>query len=142
MAPDVVVAAVEPRSMYGLLADLTVIVHLAFVAFVVGGGALVLRWGRVALLHIPAAVWGVMIEYAGWICPLTPLENRLRALAGEEGYRGGFVEHYLLPALYPDGLTRTVQIVLGTLVLTLNAIVYFFVWRRSRLRTESVVSSR
>jgi hypothetical protein len=118
---------------YRLLADLVVVVHLLFVVFVVAGGLLVLRRPRLAWLHVPAAVWGALIEFAGWICPLTPLENRLRRLGGEAGYEGGFVDEYLLAILYPSGLTRTHQIVLGALVLVLNLAVYgYALWRRSR----------
>jgi len=120
--------------MYRLLADAVVVVHLAFVAFVVAGGLLVVRWKRVAWIHLPAAAWGAWIEFAGWICPLTPLENRLRALAGEGEYATGFVEHYLLPVLYPTGLTRTAQIVLGAAVIVLNACFYTWAWRRHRHR--------
>jgi hypothetical protein len=118
--------------LYRLLADFVVVVHLLFVVFVVAGGLLVLRWPRVAWVHIPAAVWGTLIEFAGWICPLTPLENRLRRLGGEAGYAGGFVEEYLLAILYPSGLTRTHQVVLGVLVLVLNLAVYAYVRRRQR----------
>lgn len=107
-----------------------VLIHFAFVAFVVLGGFLVLRWPRIAWIHLPAAAWGAWIEFAGWICPLTPLEVRLRRLGGEAGYPGGFVEHYILPVLYPAGLTREVQIGLGLLVLVLNVVVYSVVWRR------------
>lgn len=110
--------------LFRWLADLVVGLHLFFVAFVVLGGLLALRWPRVAWIHLPAALWGVAIEYAGWICPLTPLENRLRLLAGEAGYPGGFIEHYLLPALYPAGLARPTQWVLGTLVLAINLAIY------------------
>lgn len=116
---------------YRLLADLVVVAHLLFVLFVVAGGLLVLRWPRLAWLHVPAAIWGALIEFAGWICPLTPLENRLRRLGGEVGYEGGFVEEYLLAILYPSGLTRTHQLVLGALVLVLNLVIYGYVlWRR------------
>ncbi len=111
-----------------------VVVHLAFVLLVVFGGLLVLRWPRLALIQLPAAVWGVVIEWAGWICPLTPLENSLRARGGAAGYGGGFVEHYLLGVLYPAGLTRNVQIVLGLTVLLVNAIAYGLLlarWRRA-----------
>jgi hypothetical protein len=118
--------------LYRLLADLVVAAHLGFVLFVVLGGLLALRWPRAAWFHIPAALWGAGIEFAAGICPLTPLENHLRALGGEAGYAGGFVEHYVLPVLYPDGLTRGVQLGLGTFVLLLNASVYMLVWRRSR----------
>ena len=106
------------------LADAVALFHAAFVLFVVLGGLLVLRWRRVAWLHVPAAIWGVLIEYGGWICPLTPLENALRERAGQAGYSGGFVEHYVLRALYPAGLTREVQWVLGGLVLLINGLVY------------------
>ncbi len=102
------------------MADLVVAVHFLFVLFVVLGGLLVLRWPRVAYLHIPAAIWGAAIEFGGWICPLTPLENWLRRQAGSSGYSGGFIEHYILPILYPSTLTRTNQLVLGALVLILN----------------------
>jgi len=118
--------------LYRLLADLVVLVHSAFVLFVVLGGLLALRWPRAAWVHLPAALWGAGIEFAAGICPLTPLENHLRRLGGEAGYRGGFVEHYVLPVLYPEGLTHGVQLVLGTFVLLLNLVVYAFVWRRSR----------
>jgi hypothetical protein len=110
--------------IYRALADLVLVVHLLFVLFVVLGGLLVLRWPAVALLHIPAAVWGVLIEYTGWICPLTPLENLLRVRGGEAGYTGGFIQHYIQPLLYPAGLTRGTQIVLGSLVLVLNLSAY------------------
>jgi len=113
-----------------LLADLVVLLHTCFVIFVVLGGLLALRWPRAAWLHLPAALWGAGIEFAAGICPLTPLENHLRRLGGEAGYTGGFVEHYVLPALYPDGLTREVQLVLGTFVVALNVVVYMVVWRR------------
>lgn len=115
------------------LADALALLHFGFVVFVVAGGVLVLRWPRVAWAHLPAAAWGVAIELGGWICPLTPLENALRRSAGESGFTGGFVEHYLLPVLYPAGLTRTVQIGLGVGVLLLNLLVYgWWVWRRVR----------
>src|SRR5437867_9964956 len=99
--------------LYRWLADAVVVLHAAFVVFVVLGGVLVIRWRRLAWLHVPAAIWGALIEFAGWICPLTPLENSFRARAGDAGYAGGFVEHYLLRALYPDGLTPSVRWLLG-----------------------------
>ena len=117
---------------YRLLADVVLMAHAAFVAFVVLGGLLALRWPRLAWLHLPAAAWGAGIEFAGGICPLTPLENHWRGLAGEQGYAGGFLEHYLLAVLYPEGLTRGVQLALGLLVLAVNAAVYALVWRRRR----------
>jgi hypothetical protein len=118
--------------LYRLLADLVVVLHCGFVLFVVLGGLLALRWPRAAWLHLPAALWGAGIEFAAGICPLTPLENHLRRLGGEAGYSGGFVEHYVLPVLYPDGLTRGVQLGIGIFVVLLNASVYLLVWRRSR----------
>jgi Protein of Unknown function (DUF2784) len=117
---------------FRFLADLTVIVHLAFVLFVVFGGLLVLRWRRVAWLHLPAAVWGAWIEFAGWLCPLTPLENWLRERGGRPAYTSSFVERYIIPTLYPDSLSREVQWVLGGLVLLVNGLVYLVVLRRRR----------
>jgi hypothetical protein len=115
---------------YRILADLVVGVHALFVVFVVFGGLLALRWPWAAAAHLPAAVWGTLIEFRGWVCPLTPLENSLRASAGEAGYEGGFIEHYLLPVLYPMGLTRGVQLVFGSLVIAVNLVVYGLVlWR-------------
>jgi len=116
--------------LYRILADCVVLLHVAFVTFVVLGGFLVWRWRWVALVHVPCAVWGIAIEYGGWICPLTPLENSLRERAGLEGYRGGFVEHYVIPALYPAGLARPTQAVLGTFVLALNLVAYGVLIRR------------
>jgi hypothetical protein len=124
--------------MYRILADLVVGVHALFVAFVVIGGLLALRWTWVAALHLPAAVWGALIEFQGWICPLTPLEKSLRAAAGEAGYRGGFIEHYLLPALYPAGLTRGVQLVLGASVILVNLLVYGVVLARATRERRTV----
>ena len=115
---------------YRLLADATVAIHLAFIAFVVLGGLVVLRKPVVAWLHVPAIVWVVWLELTGAICPLTPLENLLRARAGEAGYQGGFIDHYLMPIIYPAGLTPQVQIGLGIAVLVLNLAVYAIVWRR------------
>lgn len=119
---------------YRLAADAVLVVHALFVAFVVLGGFLVLRWPRAAWLHLPCAAWGALIEFAGWICPLTPLENRLRRLGGEAGYEGGFVETYVLATLYPEGLTREVQVGLGVLVLAVNGAVYAWAWARWRRR--------
>jgi hypothetical protein len=116
-----------------LLADAIVLVHLAFVLFVVLGGLLVLRWRWVAWVHVPAAVWGVVVELEDRVCPLTPVENWLRARAGQAGYRGGFVEHYVLPGLYPASFTRTVQLALGLFVLVINGLVYARVIRRVKL---------
>jgi hypothetical protein len=113
-------------------ADAVVVVHAAFVAFVVLGGLLVLRWRRLAWIHVPAAIWGALIEFAGWICPLTPLEHALRARGGAAAYRGDFVEHYILPVLYPANLTRPTQYMLGVLVVAVNALIYWRVLRHRR----------
>jgi hypothetical protein len=118
--------------IYRALADLVLVFHLAFVLFVVLGGLLVLRWPRAAWLHVPAAIWGVLIEYTGGICPLTPLENSFRMRGGEAGYSGGFIEHYIQPLLYPAGLTRSTQVVLGSLALVLNLTAYAIVVSRTR----------
>ena len=121
-----------------MLADLVVLVHFAFVLFVVFGGLLALRWPRVMYLHLPAAVWGTFIELAGGICPLTPLENSLRRSAGLAGYEGGFVEHYILPVLYPAGLTRGVQLTLAMLVVGVNVAIYG--WVMSSRHTHRVIA--
>ena len=115
---------------YLLIANLLVLLHLTFVGFVVLGALLVLRWPRLVWIHLPCALWGALIEFAGWVCPLTPLEIRLRQLGGQAGYAGGFIEHYLLPVLYPQNLTRPVQVALGKLVLILNTAAYGRLWRR------------
>jgi len=119
---------------YRLLADAVLLAHAAFVVFVVLGGLLVLRWPRLAWIHLPVVAWGAGIEFAGAICPLTPLENHWRAIAGEQGYSGGFVEHYVFGLLYPEGLTRNAQLALGLLVLVVNATVYTVAWRRRARR--------
>lgn len=115
---------------YRAAADLVVLVHVAFVAFVVLGGVLVFRWPRARWVHLPAALWGVLIEWTGGVCPLTPLEIALRRRGGEAGYAGGFVEHYVLPVLYPNELTRPVQVALGAGVVLANVVIYGWWWRR------------
>jgi len=117
-------------SLYGALADAVVVVHFAFVLFVLFGGLLVLRWRWLMWLHLPTAIWGALIEFAGWTCPLTPLEKWLRREGNLGGYEGGFVEHYILPVLYPQALTRNIQLVLGLIVVLLNIFVYWRVLRR------------
>lgn len=119
-----------------LLADLLVLVHFAFIVFVVAGGLLVWRWRRTAWLHVPAAVWGALIELRGWICPLTPLENHFRRLAGQAGYAGGFIEHYVFPIVYPSGLTPRVQVALGLAVVALNVAMYGWLIVRRRARVQ------
>jgi len=109
---------------WSLLADFLVVVHFAFTAFVIFGGFLTWRWPRVALAHLPALLWGCWVEVSGAICPLTPLENHLRHLAGEAGYQGGFLAHYLVAVLYPEGLTAHIQWVLAGLLLAINGLAY------------------
>ncbi len=120
--------------LYRVLADIVVVIHFAFVLFVVLGGFLVLRWPKLAWVHGPAAIWGTLIEFGGWTCPLTPLENRFRRLGGEAGYEGSFIEQYILSILYPAGLTPGIQIALGIGVLVINAVLYTVIIRRSRRR--------
>ncbi len=115
-----------------VLADGVVVLHLAFIVFVVAGGFLVAYRAAFAWLHLPAVAWVAWLEFTGAICPLTPLENLLRARAGQSGYAGGFIEHYLIPVIYPTGLTTGIQIVLGVLLLALNAAMYAWLWRRHR----------
>ena len=124
-----------------LLADAAVAVHALFVAFVLLGGALALRWQRVAILHLPAAAWGAWVEFTGTICPLTPLENQWRRAAGEAGYQGGFVEHYVVPVLYPEGLTPATQVALGAAVVAVNAAVYALAWRRAQRKRAAARGS-
>jgi len=114
-----------------VLADATVAFHFAFILFVVFGGALVWRRTAWAWLHVPAVAWVAWLESTHAICPLTPLENALRARAGDTGYAGGFIQHYLEPVIYPGGLTPGIQLVLGALVVAINVVVYALVWRRA-----------
>ena len=120
--------------VYRILADLVLVLHLGFVLFVVLGGLLALRWRWAVWLHLPAAAWGALISFAGWVCPLTPLENYFRRLGGAAGYSGGFVEHYIVALLYPSGLTRSLQIALGVMVIVLNLVIYARVFRLLRGR--------
>lgn len=116
--------------IYRLSADAIVLLHLAFVVFVIAGGLLVFRWRWMGWLHLPAVVWAALLEFNGWLCPLTPLELKLRAAGGQAGYSGGFVEHYILPVLYPVGLDSSMQYLLGTLVILINVSVYaWLLWR-------------
>jgi hypothetical protein len=120
--------------LYRLAADAVLAAHLAFVLFVACGGLLVLRTPRLAWLHLPAVAWGAYVELSGSICPLTPLEVTLRRDAGEAGYGGDFIGHYLAALIYPPGLTRELQMALGAAALLLNLIVYFILWRRRSIR--------
>ena len=122
--------------VFSLAADLLVLLHLAFILFVVLGGLLVWRWWQVVFLHLPAVVWGVLLEFNGWQCPLTPLEQQLRIAAGETGYSGGLVAHYPLPLIFPAGLTGSYQVVLGSGALLINLAIYgwFLVKKRPMLK--------
>ena len=118
---------------YRLGADLIVVLHFGFVLFVLLGGLLLIKWPRLVWLHLPAAAWGAFVEFSGWICPLTPLENWLREQAGDTGYAGDFIAQYLSNILYPGTLTREVQIVFGILVLSINLTIYGRLWWTDRL---------
>jgi len=109
-----------------VMASVVVAFHLTFVLFVVFGGVLLVRWRRIVWVHVPSVVWGIVIESTGYICPLTPIENLFRELGGELGYRGGFLEQYILPILYPIGLTRGDQLVLGMFVFVINVVFYWY----------------
>jgi hypothetical protein len=116
--------------VYRVLADVVVLLHSSFVVFVMLGGFLAWRWRGIVWVHLPCALWGAAIEYAGWTCPLTPLENAFRVRADLAGYRGGFIEHYIIPWLYPTSLTRPTQAMLGTLVVVTNLVAYGVLARR------------
>ncbi|OPY11563.1 MAG: hypothetical protein A4E66_01331 [Syntrophus sp. PtaB.Bin001] len=119
--------------IYRILADLVVTIHLAFIIFVVFGGFLTIRWNRLWIFHLPSAIWGALIEFQGWLCPLTTLEWRLRRIGGQSAYEHGFIEHYIVPIVYPDRLTPELQTGLGAAVLVLNGTIYcWLLWRRRR----------
>jgi len=124
-----------PGWLLGGLATAVLVLHAGFVVFVVAGGALLRRWPRLGFAHLPAAVWAAAIEFSGGVCPLTPLENTLRHAAGQQGYDGDFVAHYLLRTLYPEGLTRETQVSLGFGVVVLNVFAYAWAWRAWRSRS-------
>jgi hypothetical protein len=116
--------------IYQWLAGLIVVIHFLFILFALFGALLVLWRKWIIWLHLPAAVWAMLIEFRGWLCPLTPLENYFTTLAGKAGYEGGFIKHYLVPIIYPTGLAPHIQIILGGVVLAVNGVIYFFVFRR------------
>ncbi|MDI5991859.1 DUF2784 domain-containing protein [Pseudomonas sp. MDMC216] len=116
--------------LWRMAADALVLVHLSFILFVLLGGLLLLRWPRLIWLHLPAVTWGIVVECLHLGCPLTPWENQLRRMAGQAGYDGGFIEHYLIPLIYPAGLTPQIQIGLGAIVVLVNLAVYtWLIWR-------------
>ena len=116
------------------LADLVALTHLAFIIFVLLGGLLALRWRWVPWVHLPATAWGAAVEFFGWFCPLTPIENSLRQASGSAEYSGDFIGRYLMPIIYPTDLTREFQLILGCVLVVLNLAVYLVVWRRLRTR--------
>jgi len=119
--------------LWRMAADALVLVHLGFILFVLLGGLLALRWPRLIWLHLPAVAWGIVVECLHLGCPLTPWENQMRRMAGQAGYEGGFIEHYLIPLIYPAGLTPAIQLWLGAIVVLVNAAVYAWLigrWRR------------
>jgi hypothetical protein len=124
--------------LYRSLADAIAITHLAFIFFALLGGLLALRWRWIPWAHLPAVCWGAAVEFFGWICPLTPIENELRRASGSAGYSSGFIERFLMPIIYPAELTREVQLFLACVLVAVNLAVYFAVWRR--LRTSRVRS--
>ena len=121
-----------------LLADAVLLLHLAFVFFVLFGGLLALRWRKALWVHLPAAAWGIFIEFSGWTCPLTPLESWLREQSGASGFTGDFIGHYLDALLYPDDLSRNSQLILGSIVMLVNGGIYLWLWHKR----QQVVSSR
>jgi hypothetical protein len=123
--------------VYDFLANAIVGFHFLFILFVVFGGWLVIRYPKMAFVHLPAALWGALVEFSGWICPLTPLENHLRNLAGETSYSGDFIQRYLIPVMYPENLTPKIQLVLGSIVVVVNVIVYIVAIRKYRQRVKT-----
>jgi hypothetical protein len=120
---------------YNLLADLVTILHFLFVLFALMGGLLVIRWRKMILMHLPSAFWAAGIEFSGWICPLTPLENWLRIRGGAAGYAGDFVGQYVLKLIYPAGLTRDIQVILGVVVIGINIVIYGYVLFMSKSKS-------
>lgn len=121
---------------FALLAALTVVVHVIFIAFAMVGGLLAVRWPRIAWVHLPAAGWAVFVELSGGICPLTPLEQALRRRAGLAEYSGDFVANYVFPLLYPEGFTRDAQVAIAVLVVTVNVVAYTWAYRRRQRMTD------
>jgi hypothetical protein len=126
--------------VYNVLANAIVLAHFLFIAFIICGGLLVIRWPHIAIVHLPAAVWGAVVEIFGWVCPLTPLENHFRLLAGNSSYSGDFIARYLMPVIYPENLTATIQQVFGGLVIIINLIFYIIAIQKQRLHKKNKVS--
>ncbi len=126
---------VSSRMIASLIADALVLVHLIFILFVALGALLVLRRPMLAYLHLPCVLWGIAIELGGFICPLTPLEVQWRMAAGQAGYSGGFIDHYIMPLIYPPGLTRGIQVMLGFALVIFNGLIYGYLWVKRRHRS-------
>jgi hypothetical protein len=118
--------------LYRVLADFVMLLHFAYIVFVMGGAFLVLHRRGWMWVHLPAVGWGIWVEFFAKTCPLTPLENALRARAGQAGYAGGFIDHYITRLVYPDGLTASGQVAIGAFVLIVNVVLYWWIWRRAR----------
>lgn len=119
---------------YGVLGDLVMVAHFLFILFAAFGAPLALRWRRVLWLQVPSALWGGSVVLMGWPCPLTPIEKAFRERAVGGSYEGGFIEHYLMPLIYPPGLTREMQVLLGVAVLAINLTVYVYLYHKRRYR--------
>ncbi len=122
--------------VYRVIADIVLVVHFLFILFVIFGGLLAVKWRRGSWVHLPCLAWGTAIVTIGWVCPLTPLENRFRELAGQAGYEASFIEHYILSLVYPAGLTQTIQLILGVALLAFNCLVYAWVFLRHSRKAE------
>ena len=123
---------------FRIAADGLVVIHLVFILFVIMGGLMLFRWPWMIWIHVPTAVWGGLVELFGAPCPLTPLENHLRQAGHAEAYSGGFIDHYIMPIVYPPGLTRQTQVVLGVLILVINFAIYFrFLTRKAKTREQT-----
>ena len=120
--------------IYSFLADLLVVFHLVFILYVIAGALLIFKWPKTLWLHLPSCFWGMTVEFIGWICPLTTWEIQLRRLAGEEGYTRSFIEHYLIPIIYPSGLNREIQMLMGSIVLIVNLSLYTLILIKRRKR--------
>ena len=126
--------------IYSFLADLLVGFHLVFILYVIAGALLIIKWPKTLWLHLPSCFWGINVEFTGWICPLTPWEIQLRRLAGEEGYTGSFIEQYLIPIIYPSGLNREIQMLMGSTVLIVNFSLYTLILIKRRKRKTPDIS--
>ena len=115
------------KMLFALGADFLVLVHLGFIVFVLLGGFMLLKWRWLIFVHLPALIWAVLLEFQGWICPLTPVEQTLRQMGGQQGYEGGFIQHYILPVIYPPALQQDIQFILGVLLILINVIIYLWV---------------